>query len=91
MHHDIAVWFLVLSLFVPRIALLIAYFSGAIPPNDIPFWGDFFMAVFLPRVLILIYIIMNLGFGAWAIVHLIVLLMVWGTANARRNNHNHNS
>ncbi len=73
--HDIVIWFLVLSLFLPRIALLIAYFSGSIPVNNIPFWGDFFMAVFIPRILVLVYIITNMGFGAWAIAHLIVLIL----------------
>jgi len=69
--NDIDAWFLILSLFFPRLSLLIAYYSGSIPPNTIPFWGDFFMALLIPRLLILIYIITNMGFGAWAIVHLI--------------------
>lgn len=79
---DISTWFLVLSLFVPRITLLIAWFSGSIPPNDIPFWGDFFMAVFLPRVLILIYIASILGvMSPWFWIHIgfIILSMVWNT------------
>lgn len=74
--HDIATWFLVLSLFLPRIALLIAYCNNVIPPNQIPFWGDFFMALLIPRVLVLFYIITNMGFHAWAIVHLIFLAIV---------------
>lgn len=73
--NDIATWFLVLTLFLPRLGLLIAYCNGTIPVNTIPFWGDFFMAVFIPRILILIYIITNMGFGAWAIAHLIVCVL----------------
>jgi hypothetical protein len=73
--NDIATWFLVLTLFLPRLGLIIAWFSGDIPLNTIPFWGDFFMAVFIPRILILIYIITNMGFGAWAIAHLIVCVL----------------
>jgi hypothetical protein len=75
MHHDIAVWFLVLSLFLPRLALLIAYCNGCIPPNDIPFWGDFFMALLIPRILIIIYIITNMGFGGWAVAHIIMAVI----------------
>lgn len=85
MEHDIAIWFLVLSLIFPRVTLLIAYFSGSIPPNIVPFWGDFFMAVFVPRVLVLIYIITNLEFGVWATIHLIALILVWGTNMVRRS------
>ena len=71
---DIPLWFLVLSLILPRITLLIAWFSGSIPPNDIPFWGDFFMAVFVPRVLILIYIAGILGvMSAWFWIHLVFM------------------
>jgi hypothetical protein len=75
--NDIATWFLVMSLFLPRLTLLIAYCTGGIPLNTIPFWGDFFMALFIPRILVLFYIITNLGFGAWAIIHLILLIMVY--------------
>ena len=73
--NDIATWFLVLTLFFPRIGLLIAWFSGNIPTNTIPFWGDFFMAVFIPRILILIYIITNMGFAGWAAAHLIMCVL----------------
>lgn len=75
---DIAIWFLVLALFLPRITLLIAWFSGGIPLNDIPFIGDFLLAVFLPRVLILIYIASNLGVSSpWFWIHLVVMLIAW--------------
>jgi hypothetical protein len=72
--NDIATWFLLLSLFFPRITLLIAYFTNSIPANNIPFIGDLFMAILVPRVLVLLYIFTNLGFGGWFIVHLLFLL-----------------
>lgn len=37
--NEIATWFLVLTLFFPRIGLLIAWNTGDIPFNSIPFWG----------------------------------------------------
>lgn len=71
-------WFLVLSLFLPRIALLIAWLGGNIPANNIPFLGEFFMTLLMPRILMLIYIGTTLGTGsAWFIVHLLVLIFIW--------------
>jgi len=70
----IETWFLILTLFFPRIGLLIAYYNGCIPPNTIPFWGDFFMAIFIPRILTIMYIIMNLGMGPWAIAHILMFI-----------------
>lgn len=87
--HEIATWFLVLSLFVPRIALLIAYCSNGIPPNNIPFMGDFFMTVFFPRLLVIIYIVTNMGFNAWALVHSIVAVAgLLGVVVSRSSNKN---
>lgn len=77
MGGEIAIWFLVLGLIFPRITLLIAWFSHGIPANNIPFLGDFFMAVFIPRVLILIYIATNMGLCAWFWIHLVFLAIVW--------------
>ena len=75
--HDIQVWLLVLTLFLPRIGLLIAYCNSAVPYNTIPFWGDFFMTLFIPRILMLIYIGTNMGIGnPWFIVHAIVAVCV---------------
>ncbi|MCE1165467.1 MAG: hypothetical protein LWX07_08720 [Bacteroidetes bacterium] len=70
--------FLVLSLFLPRITLLIFYFTHHIPANNVPFVGDFLLTVFLPRVLVLIYIVDNLGTSSpWFWIHLIAALMVF--------------
>ncbi len=81
--NEIDTWFLVLTLFFPRLGLIIAYCNGVIPANNIPFWGDFFMAWFIPRILILIYIITNMGFGAWAIAHLILCIMSYAGGMVR--------
>lgn len=71
--------FLILSLFIPRITLIIYYFFvHCIPPNDIPFIGDILLSVFFPRVLVLIYIVENLGTATpWFWIHLIVALIVY--------------
>jgi len=74
----IETWLLVVTLFVPRIALAIAYFSHQIPANNIPFIGDVLLYVFLPRVLMVIYIYDHLGWQSpWFWIHIVVAIIVW--------------
>ena len=78
----IETWLLVLTLFIPRISLLIAYFSHQIPVNTIPFVADVLLYIFLPRVLMLIYIVDNLGFNSpWFWIHLVVAVIVWSKSS----------
>jgi hypothetical protein len=75
---EISPVFLVLSLFLPRIALIIWWFMNAIPFNTVPFWGEVLLTIFIPRVLILIYIAENMGTDSpWFWVHLVVAVLVY--------------
>ncbi len=83
------IYFLVFSLFVPRIVLLVYLFlfPELFPPNTVPQWADILLGVFMPRVLILIYIYQNLGAdNIWFIAHLVVMLITYfgGTRETRR-------
>jgi len=70
--------FLVLSLFIPRITLIIFYFMHSIPYNNVPLIGDALLAIFLPRVLILIYIVENFGVDSpWFWIHLVMAVLVY--------------
>ncbi len=77
-------YFLLFSLFFPRIVML-AYlflypgnFPHHIPVNSIPQWADILMGIFVPRVLILIYIYQNLGYdNIWFAAHLIVMIFAY--------------
>lgn len=74
----IETWLLVVTLFLPRIALLIAYFSHQIPLNNIPFIGDLLLYIFLPRLLMIIYIYDNMGWeNPWFWIHIVVAILVW--------------
>jgi hypothetical protein len=74
----IETWILVLTLFIPRISLLIAYFSHQIPVNNIPFIGDLLLYIFLPRLLMVIYIYDNMGWqNPWFWIHIVVAILVW--------------
>lgn len=70
--------FLVLSLFLPRITLIIYWFINQIPLNTVPLIGDLLLGVFFPRILILIYIVQNMGTdNVWFWIHLVVAILVY--------------
>ena len=71
------IWFLVLSLFLPRIALIAAFFTDGAFPHLFTKWLSVPMAFFIPRVLILIAIGTVMGICAWFWIHLVVTLIVW--------------
>jgi hypothetical protein len=73
----IATWFLVLGLFLPRVTLIAAYLSHTVPPNHVPVILDILGGIFLPRVLICIFIAFNMGYNEWFWLHLIVALIVY--------------
>lgn len=76
-------WFLVLGLFLPRVTLVGAYLTHTIPPNNVPFILDVLGAIFLPRVLICIYIAFNRGYDEWFWLHLAVALVVYAVGSSK--------
>lgn len=72
------IYFLIFSLFFPRITLLVALFTNAYPQNSVPLIGDVLMGVFVPRVLVLIYIYQNMGYeNVWFVAHLVVMILAY--------------
>jgi hypothetical protein len=74
------IYFLIFSLFFPRLVLIVVLlFSPELyPANTVPQWADILLGIFLPRVLILIYIYQNLGAdNIWFIAHLIVMILAY--------------
>lgn len=74
--------FLTLTLFFPRVALLVYYLEGWMPTNTVPLWGDALMYVFVPRVLVLIYIYQNLGMHGWFWLHVVALILCAGSGSS---------
>ena len=70
-------WFLVLSLFLPRIALFAAYIGGGAFPHLMSLWLSVPMSILIPRILILIAIATVMGICPWFWIHLVVTLFVW--------------
>ena len=77
MEHDIGIWFLLLSLFTPRIVLLFWWATHNLPYNDTPFLADLLGSIFLPRILVMVYIYQNQGTSSWFWLHLGVFLAIW--------------
>ena len=84
------VYFLIFSLFFPRVVLLVFLFlyPDLYPANAVPQWADILLGLFMPRILILIYIYQNLGAdNVWFIAHLVVMILAYfggGRETARR-------
>lgn len=79
--HTLPLWFLILSLLLPRISLVIAYFqhltgfslSGWVPPA---------LAILIPRALILILVFQDRGFGVWLLLHAIAIACTYLSAGS---------
>lgn len=81
--HEIGTWFLLLSLLFPRITLLFWWLAGNLPYNTTPFVGDVFASIFVPRILILVWIYGLQGFSGWFWIHFAVMIFVWGASILR--------
>ena len=75
--HALPLWFLVFSLFLPRVALAIAWLQGVLVPFHLGGIVPLVIAVLLPRVLILFLIYTDQGFSLWFLIHLVAALLVW--------------
>ena len=73
--YDDPVWFLVLSLFFPRIALLADWWQNGPMPFIQPFSALTWIVV--PRVLVLIMIFTDQGFSTWFWIHLVVTVLMY--------------
>ena len=89
--HQIPLWFLVLSLFLPRICMIIAWLQHSMLPFIPATVGilSIVVAVLVPRILILFWIYTDQGITIWFLLHAIALLIAWGgsghTVYRRRN------
>ena len=83
-------YFLLFSLFFPRIVMLVYLFMipHLFPQNSVPQLADLLLGIFFPRVLILIYIYQNMGYdNIWFAAHLIVMILAYfggGSVTNRR-------
>ena len=83
--NQIPLWFLVLSLFLPRICIAVAWFQHSMPafiPSTVGII-PVIVALLVPRLLILFWIYADQGITIWFLLHVIALLMAWGGGGHR--------
>lgn len=76
--HTLPLWFLVFSLFLPRIALAVYWLGSAMLPFHLHGWLPLIVAILLPRALVLYLIYLDQGISLWFLIHLVTAVMVWG-------------
>jgi hypothetical protein len=83
--HAIPLWFLVLSLFLPRICMVVAWLQHSMTTYIPATVGiiPVIVALLIPRVLILFWIYTDQGITIWFLLHLIALLIAWGGGGSR--------
>jgi hypothetical protein len=83
--HAIPLWFLVLSLFLPRICILLAWLQHSMTQFIPPVVGiiPVIVALLIPRLLILFWIYQDQGITIWFLLHVIALLLAWGGGSHR--------
>lgn len=77
--HTLPLWFLVFSLFLPRLALLVYWLNGQDLPFHVHGWLPLVVAIVFPRLLVLYLIYMDQGIGFWFAVHLIAAFAVFAS------------
>ena len=85
-------YFLLFTLFFPRLVMLvyIFFYPHLFPVNSVPQWAELALGIFVPRILVLIFIYQNMGYNnIWFVAHFIVMLMTYfgggRFGNNRRN------
>lgn len=74
-------WFLLLSLLLPRISFIAAYFTGDLPSLVLTGWVSPTLGIFVPRALMLILIFQDRGMSGWLLPHAIAMALTYMAAS----------
>jgi hypothetical protein len=83
--HTIPLWFLVFSLFLPRLCIFVVWLQhgmGRFIPAAVSVFGILGWLL-IPRLLILFWIYTDQGVSLWFIIHLVALAIAWGGGGNR--------
>ena len=75
-----------LSLFLPRICIVVAWLQHSLPATFIPASVnliEILVAILIPRILILFWIYQDQGITIWFLLHAIALIIAWGGGSRR--------
>jgi hypothetical protein len=76
--HRLPLWFLVFSLFLPRLTMAVAWFQGTLIPFHLQGLLPPIVWLVLPRGLVLYLIYLDQGVTLWFLIHLVVAVLVFG-------------
>lgn len=76
--HALPLWFLVFSLFLPRVALFLLWVQTSLIPFHLHGLVPLLVAVLLPRLLVLYLIYLDLGIGLWFVIHVVAAVLTLG-------------
>ena len=83
--ESLPLWFLLLSLLLPRISLVIAYFQHDLVPFALHGWVPPTLAVFFPRILVIILVYLDRGFGGWLVAHAVALAIIYAGSGKQQH------
>jgi hypothetical protein len=81
--ESLPLWFLILSLLLPRISLVIAYFAKDLVAFALYGWIPPVLGVVIPRVLVMILIYQDRGFSWWLLLHAVMMACVYGGSGSK--------
>jgi hypothetical protein len=83
--HAIPLWFLVLSLFLPRVCIVVAWLQHSMTPFIPPSVSliEIIVAILVPRILILFWIYQDQGITIWFLLHVIALIIAYSGGSRR--------
>ena len=77
-------WFLVLSLLLPRVCLLVGYFGAEMPSiTSLHGWMPPALGILVPRALVILLIFMDHGMSPWLLVHALAMAFVYLIAGSK--------
>ena len=82
---ELPVWFLITSLFLPRVSLIAAYFAGVATVRlQVSGLLPVGLAVLFPRVVIVCLIFLTFGWSWWLVPHCLAIGAVYSSVGASR-------
>jgi hypothetical protein len=80
---ELPLWFLLVSLALPRTCLVAAYFLGQLPGFVLNGWVSPTLCVVIPRIVIIILIFQARGMSPWLLLHGIAMAGAYSEGGSR--------